>query len=202
MLALSEASIIEKNKLSTDGVWLLALEAQIPGNTLYLVNNTEDVTLGGQRYVAFPFSLEDITEDGKELPNVRLTVSNATGTIQRYVEKNNGLGGMKVVLRVYHTSIPDAAEVEEYFVVTGVTCDVEWVTFTLGTDFSFTRRFPPVRMMKDYCPFKFKGVECGYRGAAQQCNKTLKRCRELGNNIRFGGEATIPQGGLYASNNI
>lgn len=202
MLALSEASIIEKNKLSTDGVWLLALEAQILENTLYLVNNTEDVTLGGQRYVAFPFSLEDITEDGKELPNVRLTVSNATGTIQRYVERNNGLGGMKVVLRVYHTSIPDAAEVEEYFVVTGVTCDVEQVTFTLGTDFSFTRRFPPVRMMKDYCPFKFKGVECGYRGAAQQCNKTLKRCRELGNNIRFGGEATIPQGGLYASNNI
>ena len=202
MLALSEASIIEKNKLSTDGVWLLALEAQIPGDALYLVNNTEDVTLGGQRYVAFPFSLEDITEDGKELPNVRLTVSNATGTIQRYVEKNNGLGGMKVVLRVYHTSIPDVAEVEEYFVVTGVSCDVEWVTFTLGTDFSFTRRFPPVRMMKDYCPFKFKGVECGYRGAAQQCNKTLKRCRELGNNIRFGGEATIPQGGLYASNNI
>ena len=202
MLALSEASIIEKNKLSTDGVWLLALEAQIPGNTLYLVNNTEDVTLGGKRYVAFPFSLEDITEDGKELPNVRLTVLNATGTIQRYVEKNNGLGGMKVVLRVYHTSIPDVAEVEEYFVVTGVTCDVEWVTFTLGTDFSFTRRFSPVRMMKDYCPFKFKGVECGYRGAAQQCNKTLKRCRELGNNIRFGGEATIPQGGLYASNNI
>ena len=202
MLALSEASIIEKNKLSTDGVWLLALEAQIPGDTLYLVNNTKDVTLGGQRYVAFPFSLEDITEDGKELPNVRLTVSNATGTIQRYVEKNNGLGGMKVVLRVYHTSIPDVAEVEEYFVVTGVSCDVEWVTFTLGTDFSFTRRFPPVRMMKDYCPFKFKGVECGYRGAAQQCNKTLKRCRELGNNIRFGGEATIPQGGLYASNNI
>ncbi len=202
MLALSEASIIEKNKLSTDGVWLLALEAQIPENTLYLVNNTEDVTLGGQRYVAFPFSLEDITEDGKELPNVKLTVSNATGTIQRYVEKNNGLGGMKVVLRVYHTNIPDVAEVEEYFVVTGVSCDVEWVTFTLGTDFSFTRRFPPVRMMKDYCPFKFKGVECGYRGAAQQCNKTLKRCRELGNNIRFGGEATIPQGGLYASNNI
>ncbi len=202
MLALSEASIIEKNNLATDGVWLLAVEAQIPDNTLYLVNNTENVTLGGKEYTAFPFSLEDITEDGKELPNVKLTVSNVTGTIQRYVEENNGLGGMKVVLRVYHTRIPDVAEVEEHFVVTGVTCDVEWVTFTLGTDFSFIRRFPPVRMMKDYCPFKFKGVECGYKGSAQKCNKTLKRCRELGNNTRFGGEATIPQGGLYASNNI
>lgn len=202
MLALSEASIIEKNNLATDGVWLLAVEAQIPDNTLYLVNNTENVTLGGKEYTAFPFSLEDITEDGKELPNVKLTVSNVTGTIQRYVEENNGLGGMKVVLRVYHTRIPDVAEVEEHFVVTGVTCDVEWVTFTLGTDFSFTRRFPPVRMMKDYCPFKFKSIECGYKGSAQKCNKTLKRCRELGNNTRFGGEATIPQGGLYASNNI
>lgn len=202
MLALSEASIIEKNRLTTDGVWLLAIEAQIPGNTLYLVNNTENVTLGGKEYTAFPFSLEDITEDGKELPNVKLTVSNVTGTIQHYVEENNGLGGMKVVLRVYHTRIPDVAEVEEHFVVTGVTCDVEWVTFTLGTDFSFTRRFPPVRMMKDYCPFKFKGIECGYKGSAQKCNKTLKRCRELGNSTRFGGEATIPQGGLYASNNI
>ena len=202
MLALSEASIIEKNRLTTDGVWLLAIEAQIPDNTLYLVNNTENVALGGKEYTAFPFSLEDITEDGKELPNVKLTVSNVTGTIQHYVEENNGLGGMKVVLRVYHTRIPDVAEVEEHFVVTGVTCDVEWVTFTLGTDFSFTRRFPPVRMMKDYCPFKFKGIECGYKGSAQKCNKTLKRCRELGNNTRFGGEATIPQGGLYASNNI
>ena len=55
-------------------------------------------------------------------------------------------------------------------------------------------------MMKDYCPFKFKGIECGYKGAASKCNKTLKRCRELGNNERFGGEPSIPQGGLYASN--
>ena len=200
MLELSQASIIEKNKISTNGVWLLALEAQIPDNTLRLVNNTENVTLGGQEYTAFPFTLEDITEDGKELPNVKLSVSNVTGTIQRYVETNNGLGGCPVIIRVFQTNIPDFAEVEEFFVITGVTCDAEWVTFTLGTDFSFTRRFPPVRIMKDYCPFKFKGLECGYKGSADKCNKTLARCRELGNNVRFGGEATIPQGGLYASN--
>ena len=34
MLELSQASIIEKNKIATSGVWLLALEAQIPGNPL------------------------------------------------------------------------------------------------------------------------------------------------------------------------
>lgn len=200
MLELSQASIIEKNKVSTGGVWLLALEAQIPGNTLYLVNNTENVMLAGREYTAFPFALEDITENGKELPNVKLTVSNVTGTIQHYVETNNGLGGCPVILRVFQTNIPDVAEIEEFFVVTSATCDAELVTFTLGTDFSFTRRFPPVRIMKDYCPFKFKGLSCGYKGGADRCNKTLARCRELGNSIRFGGEATIPQGGLYASN--
>ena len=139
------------------------------------------LTLGGQKYTAFPFSLDDITEDSKELPNVKLTVSNVTGTIQRYVEENNGLGGCKVIIRVFHTDIPDVAEVEEYFVVTGVSCDVEWVTFTLGTDFSFTRRFPPVRMMKDYCPFKFKGVECGYKGGCEQMQQdaeALSRAQE------------------------
>ena len=62
MLALSEASIIEKNKLSTDGVWLLALEAQIPGNTLYLVNNTgekmsarAESKLDGKEYITSVF---------------------------------------------------------------------------------------------------------------------------------------------------
>ena len=54
--------------------------------------------------------------------------------------------------------------------------------------------------MKDFCPFKFKGVQCGYKGDETECNKTLSRCRALGNSVRFGGEPTIPQGGLYASN--
>ena len=106
----------------------------------------------------------------------------------------------QVNIRIFNTNLPDIIELEETFVINASQSKADWVVFTLGTDFSFSRRFPPVRVMKDYCPFKFKSVECGYKGYAQSCNKTLKRCRELNNSVRFGGEPTIPQGGLYASN--
>lgn len=201
MLTISQASIIEKNKISTDGVWLMLLQLHISeGEMIRLVNNTEDVTFQGEYYIAFPFTLDDITEDGKELPNVQLLVSNVTGTIQAYMEASNGLVGAQVSILVYNTNVPDVAEVEEHFTVTSSSADANWVTLSLGTDFSFSRRFPPVRIMKDYCPFKFRGVECGYKGALTTCNKTLAACRERQNNARFGGEPTIPQGGLYASN--
>lgn len=203
MLTLSQASIIEKNKTATDGVWLMLVELETPsGEVIRLVNNNENITHKGHEYIAFPFSVEDISEDGKQLPNVKLSVSNVTGVIQGYLEDEKGLGGAKAHISIINTNIKDVTEVEEFFIVTGSSADSEWVVFTLGTDFSFTRRYPPVRIMKDYCPFKFKSIECGYNGTETACNKTLGRCRELNNSLRFGGEPSIPQGGLYASNNI
>ena len=35
------------------------------------------------------------------------------------------------------------------------------------------------------CFFNFKGPICGYMGAEESCDKTLKRCKELGNEKRF-----------------
>lgn len=198
MLNLSTASIIEKNKVSTDGVWLLMLEIRYDGEeALRLVNNTENIVYQGNTYYAFPFTLDDITENNNELPTAKLQVSNVTGTIQRMVEAHNGYTGAEVIIRVVNSKIPDVAEVEESFVIMGTEATAQWMTFTLGSEFSFTRRFPLVRMMKDYCPFKFKSPQCGYTGREMQCNKTLSRCRELRNSVRFGGEPTIPQGGVY-----
>lgn len=198
MLNLSTASIIEKNKVSTDGVWLLMLEIRYDGEeALRLVNNTENIAYQGNTYYAFPFTLDDITENNNELPTAKLQVSNVTGTIQRMVEAHNGYTGAEVIIRVVNSKIPDVAEVEESFVIMGTEATAQWMTFTLGSEFSFTRRFPLVRMMKDYCPFKFKSPQCGYTGREMQCNKTLSRCRELCNSVRFGGEPTIPQGGVY-----
>lgn len=201
MLSLSTASIIEKNKVSTTGVWLQLLELDYGDDIIRLVNNTEDITFQGHEYVAFPFSLDDQTENSTDLPNLKLSVSNVTRTIQRIAEEYKGFTGSKVTVRIINSNIPDVSEIEEYFVITGAEANVNNVVFTLGTDFSFARRFPLVRIMKDFCPFTFKGVQCGYTGSATECNRTLSRCRQLGNSVRFGGEPTIPQGGLYASKN-
>lgn len=200
MLPLSTASMIEKNQISATGVWLMLLDITYNNEAVRLVNNTENIQFKGNTYIAFPFHLADVNKNQTDLPNVKLSVSNVTRTIQRMAETNKGFTGADVIIRVVNTSIPDVCELEEHFVITGAQANAEWMEFTLGTDFSFNRRFPLIRVMKDFCPFKFKGIQCGYKGDASECNKTLARCRELGNSTRFGGEPTIPQGGLYASN--
>lgn len=201
MLTLSTASIIEKNKIATDGVWLMLLDITYGSeDTIRLVRNTEKITFQGNEYFPYGFELNEITESPNELPNVQLQISNATGTLQRMLEEFSGVTGANVIIRVVNTNVADVAEIEEHFTVLGSSSDRSYITFTLGTDFSFSKRFPPVRVMKDFCPFKFKSVECGYTGELTACNKTLSNCRTRNNSTRFGGEPTIPQGGLYASN--
>lgn len=201
MLSLSTASIIEKNKIATDGVWLMLLDITYGSEqTIRLVRNTEAITFQGNSYLPYAFELNEITESSTELPNAQLQISNATGTLQRMLEDYSGVTGASVIIRAVNTNVADVAEIEEHFKVLSSSSDRPNIIFTLGTDFSFSKRFPPGRVMKDFCPAKFKSVECGYAGAITSCNKTLSDCRARNNSTRFGGEPTIPQGGLYASN--
>ncbi len=159
-----------------------------------------DITFQGNKYIAFPFKLADVNHNSTDLPNVKLSVSNVTKDYQRLRrEDNQGFTGANVIVRVINTNIPNVCEVEEHFVITGSVANAEWMEFTLGTDFSFTSvSLGPHH--ERLCPLSSKGVQCGYKGNESECNKTLSRCRALGNSVRFGGEPTIPQGGLYASN--
>lgn len=195
---LSTASIIEKNRQNTDGVWLLLLEINYKDeDPVRLVANNENITFQGNLYYAYSFNVTTIKRSSTELPSVQLSVSNITGAIQAILEQYNGIGGAKVTLKAICTNVPDEIMDEEQFEVTGVTADRENVTLTLGTVFSLSQRFPRVRMLNDFCPFKFKGKYCGYKGTATTCDKTLVCCRKLNNSQRYGGEPTIPSGGLY-----
>jgi len=49
----------------------------------------------------------------------------------------------------------------------------------------------------EICPHHkehFKGIECGYKGKETRCNGTYKRCLELENATRFGGELGLSPG--------
>lgn len=195
---LSTAAIIEKNKVSTDGVWLQLAEIIVQNQEIIrLVNNNENIEFLGYTYYQFAFDLSTIKEHSTEIPETTLKVSNVTGAIQQIIEQYDGIVGAEVSIKIINTNIPDYVAAEESFVVTGTSADGDWVTFKLGTDFLFTRRFPNTRVLKDFCPFKFKGPQCGYSGNSTTCDKTLADCRAHGNSVRFGGEPTIPQGGLY-----
>jgi lambda family phage minor tail protein L len=203
-LNLSNISIIEKNKLTSDGAWLVLLEIQIAKDLIIrIVRNTEDIVWNGYTWVAFPFELDEIKETSQgELPQIPVRVSNVSRSVQQYIEQANGGVGATVILRVVHSQHLDilAADIEETFTVQHVSSDSMWVTFDLGGDMPTMLRFPFRRVLKDFCPFIYKGIECGAQSHQENCNKTLGDCRERGNATRFGGEPSIPQGGIYASN--
>lgn len=205
MLNLSVAGMLEKSQLSSEGVWLLLVEVAIPDaeEPLRLVRNNEDIHWNGHTWSAFNFKLGEITEDNKGKPqSVPLQISNITQTVQAYVEEYNGLTGELVILRVVHSQHLDNAlpELEEVFNIQSTTCDSKWVTFYLGCDLSIQVRFPFRRVLKNFCAWRdhYKGIECGYAGPMPECDGTLQSCRIRGNSARYGGEPSIPEGGLYA----
>lgn len=198
---LSTAAIIEKNKVATDGVYLLLLVIQYKQeDPIRLVYNNEEIVFKGDTYYPYYFQLSDVKKTSSEMPSATLSVSNITGTIQKLLEAYDGACGAKVKVSVINTNLSDEVLEEENFVVTGVTSKKDVVTFKLGCGMSLDKRFPTYRIMKDWCPFKYKGVECGCTSSLPTCNKTLTDCRKRNNSKRFGGCPTIPQGGLYARN--
>jgi lambda family phage minor tail protein L len=206
MLNLSVAGMLEKSQLSSDGVWLLLVEVAIPNSNepLRLVRNTEDILWNGYTWTAFNFKLGEITEDNKGRPqSIPLQISNVSQDIQGFVEENNGMTGTTATLRVIHSQHKDnpLPELEEVFTVQSTTCDSQWVTFYLGCDVSVQLRFPFRRVLKNFCAWrdKYKGIECGYTGPLPPCDGTLQSCRDRCNSVRYGGEPSIPQGGMYAS---
>lgn len=203
MLDLTNAARIEANKLHGDGAWLVLLEIRFESvDPIFLCRNTEDIVWNGDTYLAFPFDLDDVKEttDG-EIPTVSLKISNVTRAVQTYVEEAGGGVGAIVILRVVHsahlTSIE--AELEEEFTCTNTRLDQDWVTFDLGSGDATQKRLPFRRYLKNFCPFRYRGIECGVPNGAgtTTCDRTLANCRLNGNSARYGGYAAIPQGGIY-----
>lgn len=200
MLTLSDAAVLEKNKVSSTGAWLILLEFDFDGDTVRLCSNTEDVTWDSETWTAFPFKLDAVQENNEgEIPNVVIYVGNQSRAIQGYVEDANGGVDTTVTLRVVHSEHLEEVdpEIEEEFTVLSCKCTEEWAAFTLGGGYPTRRRFPARRYMTNFCPFEFKGVECGYSGGDSTCDHTLTDCRTKGNSDRFGGFPSIPMGGFY-----
>lgn len=208
MLTLSQAAILEKNKIASSNVWLILLEITIPATTagqlptvLRLVRNTEDIVWNSELWTAFPFELEPPKQSSNgELPNFTVRVSNITRTVEGYLEQAGGGVGSDVRIMVImseHLNIP-TPELDEQFSVQSVSYDESWVSFTLTGAVNLFRRVPLRRFLKNFCPFQYKGPECKATSGYAECNKSLSDCRARNNQERFGGEPAIPQGGIYS----
>ncbi len=213
MQKLPAAVILEKNRLASDSPFLVLLEIDLPGlEPIRVVHNNEDLEwpAGSEKlWTAFPFQLDELTEDGKELSQVNLKVCNIDRMISQYLEETNGATGTQVTLYVVHAGHLDPGDgplIQETFAVQQTQADAEWVTFTLGPDFTTSQRVPARRYLADFCPYQYDPAdpECAVAQAVKEaypdCPHTLDGCRARQNAARFGGEPTLNLGGFYRSN--
>ena len=200
-LILSPAALLEKNKLSNDGAWIVALRiTMLTGDVLRVCRNNEDIVIGDETFQAFPFELGETGEDSAgAVPSVKVQVCNIDRIVQRYVEGASGGVGATVEVLVFHTKHIDEGSVlpPMSFQVTSTSCTPEWVTFMLGAENPYQRRFPMNKTNAHYCRNVFKDKWCQYRGPETDCNRTLTRCRELGNSECYGGFPGTTTRGIY-----
>jgi phage-related protein len=193
---LSVGSIIEKNKIASEELFLVLIKVDVKNeegeevNTLTFVKNSENVVFDGLTYQASNFDL-DITVENNTEPTIKLTAQDQTRVLMQYVEAYGGLVGSNVTMTVVNSGAMDApAEIQETFKVLAATNTEYVVEFDLGTDSAVNKRFPNYRQFKDRCAWKYKGPRCKYAGPLAKCDLTLlgtNGCIAHGNIANFGG---------------
>jgi phage-related protein len=206
-LSISSVATAEKNKITANSVWLIALEITIPGygGTICIVANNEDIWWAGSQYTAASFQVDQIGEESKgEVPRVDIRISNISRVMDSVVQqydayvKVNGYSPVMVNIYLLNSLNLGSAtpEVKYVFELKQPKTSPMWATFTLGAPNPFMRRYPESRMLKHHCRHIFTDENCKHPGDPLGCNKTLVRCRALGNRTNFGGFPGIGRGGL------
>lgn len=193
---LSVASIIEKNRLSSDVPYLVLLDIDVVNpdtgaaiETMRIVRNTEAITYRGQPYQPANFDIELKQEAGTQ-QSVRLSIRDYSQAVQGRMEAYGGGVGFKVTVMVVNGGALDMPpDVSEFFEVISAEAANYVCQFTLGAENALTRTFPRRRQTRDFCQWRYKGPECGYTGALPSCDLTLRGpngCNAHGNTVRFG----------------
>ena len=204
---LSNTTKTEKNKLNSNSVWLVMLEINIPSvpETLRIVNNNDDVSWKGFTWLKFPFELDEISQTANaETSQFQIKVGNVKNIIGQYIRqydvyvKTNGFEPIRVVLYIVNSK--DLANTTPVYstnlILTTSSLNHLEVSFTVSARDLFRARTPQTRMFPNSCRFKFKSTLCGYAGSVSTCDKSLSRCRQLGNSKRYGGFPAIGNQGV------
>lgn len=76
------------------------------------------------------------------------------------------------------------------------TTNSETASFIMSANSPFSIIIPKRRFIKQFCYWKFKGVECKYVGSGDTCNKSLSQCEGYNNSHNYGGFPGVGIGGV------
>ena len=188
-------------------------------------NLTADVVFGGITYAATPIEMEGFEMSSKgTLPRPTMRVANATGAISALLLAYNPLQAKVTRIRTCKkfldavnfssgnpTADPTARFADEVYYIDRVSKEnIQLVEFELTSKLDLTNLALPGRQIMEYCPWRYRGAECGYRGTAyfdvndnvvnsasqDVCGKRYNSCR-----IRFNSQGIrdLPHGGFPGS---
>lgn len=185
-----------------------------------------DVVWQGNTYSAFPIEATGFEANAKgQLPRPKIRVSNVMGTISSLVTAHDDLAGCKVTRirtlakfldavnfpgSVNPTADPTAEFARDIFFVDRKSSETrDMVEFELAAAIDLAGvALPRRQIIQNYCPWTYRGAECGYTGTAyfninddpvatlalDVCGKRLSSCR-----ARFGQYSELPYGGFPAA---
>lgn len=202
MLPLSSIVIDQKNSLGSSDPIILLLKLTIPSLVapIRLTRNNEDVTWQTATWQAFPWTIDDITENATgEVPQVVIQLANTSRVIEAYITEydvwlklNSHQPIIAEIIIVSTADLANTTPIASFeFEVSHFNTNATTASFYLTQKNIYLLRFPPDRITRR-CRWKFGSVQCGVTPlVGQTCNKTLSACRGYNNSVRFGGYPSV-----------
>jgi lambda family phage minor tail protein L len=157
---------------------------------------SDEIIFDGVTYLPFAITHSSISEDNSgKIQSVKITIANANREMQAILDEYDGLRERPITItQVWEQTILDpTAFIADTLAVKEVSVTEKSVSLTLSSELDVLNiKIPRKVMTRTFCRFTYKGVECGYAGSETRCNRTLNRCRELGNQARFGAFPATP----------
>lgn len=173
-----------------------------------------DIVFNGITYAATPIEVEGFEMSTKgTLPRPTMRIANVAGAISALLLSYNPLNAKVTRIRTCKkfldgeaTADATAKFADEVYYIDRVSKEnLQLVEFELASKLELTNLYLPKRQVTEYCPWVYKGAECGYTGskffdandvsttaANDVCGKRFNSCK-----IRFG--SNLPHGGFPGS---
>jgi hypothetical protein len=190
------ASVIDKNKIASENVWLVLLDIKVKDSNsnlieiIRVVQNNEDFTYKGEIYTALNFSF-DYSKSNSEEPTFKLSLDDVTGVIRRKLDSYDGGTTSSVIITIINSSDTSGEpELQEEYDIKQTSATELNISVELGSENPLRLQFPVRKQYKNRCVWLYKGSRCGYSGGLTTCDYTLEGtngCVAHNNEARFGG---------------
>ncbi len=156
---------------------------------------SESITFGAFTYEPYPFTVDGLEVQDSMPTSASIKLAYSDNLMEKFEADEGGIGLTVEVLTVFHETLSDPeAYIKDRLIIQAFEFDGTIFSLSLEEGLNFSGVSLPRNHFTPYCRWDFKSPECGYAGSETFCSKTLQRCKELGNELNFGGFAFIPPG--------